>query len=549
MISTAKIEANRRNAKLSTGPRTSHGKNRSRFNALKHGMAAQLPVLPGEDAEAFERQRDGWFDDLRPRTAVEYFFAERAVRLAWQLGRLDRADAARLSFRIQTHGADQNKSQQDEAVDLGQRLFWDPRGPLAVYPHSELPPGGVRVSWSGILGDPDHPALLRRRLESTRAGCRWLIDRWAELGSLLERQAAWHAPERFKVIRLLGKQPLEALHDRELATMLQACHVLDPDSGEPFSELWHELLPAEAAVCQRRLQAWQVDLLPPADAAAARQVLLELVGRETARLKARARRQRRRANLEDELAVTRLAFDDTPAGERFRRYEMWCHRSLLRLLGVFTHPRHDNRNGHGFGSPRALLGTTAPAWYPPPGSRINSTGATDSFEPTHAVGPIRETGLSHCEVTELVSAILAEEEAKNLENEATAEAAPEPISPGESPAAGEATSEIETSLAGHDLRPDTAPAPDGPDLAERVTAVARRILQNEPTADVFAGTHQGGRGVPAGNRASRRRDRARRGANVRREIDELIAPAAPPAASARWLRGVSLRPHDASSRT
>jgi hypothetical protein len=35
--SQAKIDANRRNSKKSTGPRTSAGKNRSRFNAVKHG--------------------------------------------------------------------------------------------------------------------------------------------------------------------------------------------------------------------------------------------------------------------------------------------------------------------------------------------------------------------------------------------------------------------------------------------------------------------------------------------------------------------------------
>ena len=42
----AQVEANRRNAKKSTGPRTADGKSRSRFNALKHGMTAQIVLLP-----------------------------------------------------------------------------------------------------------------------------------------------------------------------------------------------------------------------------------------------------------------------------------------------------------------------------------------------------------------------------------------------------------------------------------------------------------------------------------------------------------------------
>jgi hypothetical protein len=49
MATEAQIEANRRNSKWSTGPRTDQGKNRSRFNALVHGCRASVLVLPTED--------------------------------------------------------------------------------------------------------------------------------------------------------------------------------------------------------------------------------------------------------------------------------------------------------------------------------------------------------------------------------------------------------------------------------------------------------------------------------------------------------------------
>lgn len=42
MTSLAKIEANRKNALRSTGPRTSAGKARSRRNALRHGLAVPI---------------------------------------------------------------------------------------------------------------------------------------------------------------------------------------------------------------------------------------------------------------------------------------------------------------------------------------------------------------------------------------------------------------------------------------------------------------------------------------------------------------------------
>ncbi len=48
-----KSESNRRNAQKSTGPRSSAGKDRSRENALKHGLAA-LRIIDSKRAGAVE---------------------------------------------------------------------------------------------------------------------------------------------------------------------------------------------------------------------------------------------------------------------------------------------------------------------------------------------------------------------------------------------------------------------------------------------------------------------------------------------------------------
>ena len=52
--SEAQILANRRNAALSTGPKTPEGKEQSRRNALKHGMTGAGVVLadPASDEAA-----------------------------------------------------------------------------------------------------------------------------------------------------------------------------------------------------------------------------------------------------------------------------------------------------------------------------------------------------------------------------------------------------------------------------------------------------------------------------------------------------------------
>ena len=57
MATEAQIAANIENAKKSTGPRTNEGKERSRMNALDHGLTARLALLPDEDPASFRLAR------------------------------------------------------------------------------------------------------------------------------------------------------------------------------------------------------------------------------------------------------------------------------------------------------------------------------------------------------------------------------------------------------------------------------------------------------------------------------------------------------------
>ena len=53
MATTKQIDANRRNAQQSTGPRTTAGKSITAANAYKHGIFAESPAITGENTTAF----------------------------------------------------------------------------------------------------------------------------------------------------------------------------------------------------------------------------------------------------------------------------------------------------------------------------------------------------------------------------------------------------------------------------------------------------------------------------------------------------------------
>jgi hypothetical protein len=100
MTSDRQIEANRRNALNSTGPRTDAGKGQSRRNAVRHGLTAETVVDVLEDPEdykAFEIAVASGFD---AQTAVERELALRLASLLWRLRRATAIDTGLLQIPI-----------------------------------------------------------------------------------------------------------------------------------------------------------------------------------------------------------------------------------------------------------------------------------------------------------------------------------------------------------------------------------------------------------------------------------------------------------------
>jgi hypothetical protein len=87
MTSFKQIEANRRNALKSTGPTSAEGKQRSRCNAIRHGLTAETVIATLEDGEDYKAFQAAVTVDYDAQSAVERELVLRLASLLWRLRR------------------------------------------------------------------------------------------------------------------------------------------------------------------------------------------------------------------------------------------------------------------------------------------------------------------------------------------------------------------------------------------------------------------------------------------------------------------------------
>lgn len=87
MATKLQIQANRRNAQLSTGPRTEQGKAASRMNALQTGIDARNEVISGEDPAALAALAAQYDREFQPVGVVERFLVDILIKNDWFLRR------------------------------------------------------------------------------------------------------------------------------------------------------------------------------------------------------------------------------------------------------------------------------------------------------------------------------------------------------------------------------------------------------------------------------------------------------------------------------
>jgi hypothetical protein len=173
MATERQIEANRRNAMLSSGPVSPEGKARSRTNATKHGMASESPEVEACFSPEFEERRARWAVEQQPVGEAGNFSLDRVIAATFRIERCERS----IDNVITT-------------VKQRARLAWDEdRAIEAAEVYGRLERDPVRSS---------------RQLQATVAGVALLIDAWFGLVAPLQPGCDWTELEASKALDLLG---------------------------------------------------------------------------------------------------------------------------------------------------------------------------------------------------------------------------------------------------------------------------------------------------------------------------------------------------------
>jgi hypothetical protein len=330
MATAAQIEANRLNAQKSTGPKTERGKARARGNAVTHGMTARtiMPVLPQEDAKELEEKTQQAIAARKPRDPLEHDQVCRAVRLSWELDRAERVATAHLAHQVrmaERSGPDTVSACELKVVhELGSKLFFQ---------------AGIELGYPDSTGD-DYPAVIVRRLEESAEGCRWLLARWAELGNVLDRKAAWSYPEIIRFVGLQGKRSIEAHFDPELNSLFYAFDALGHRIGHKFWKDWRDMLPVNYKGGFMNVPYREI-APPPSDETAALSLIRSVIERHVGRLEELLAEHEQIEAEEAAERYDRAALDCSPAFERHRRYQSARHRELMRTLETLRKMRKE----------------------------------------------------------------------------------------------------------------------------------------------------------------------------------------------------------------
>jgi hypothetical protein len=144
MTSFKQIEANRRNARKSTGPITQGGKLQSRCNAVGHGLTAETVIRALEDAEDYKAFEAAIIADYDAQSAVERELVLRLASLLWRLRRATTIETGLFEIEAEHLSAARGGHQVSTSSREVVRALFGPK--TSVSSPDSLPACGVTAS-------------------------------------------------------------------------------------------------------------------------------------------------------------------------------------------------------------------------------------------------------------------------------------------------------------------------------------------------------------------------------------------------------------------
>jgi hypothetical protein len=209
MTSFRQIEANRRNACLSTGPVTDEGKRRSRQNAIRHGLTAETVIDGLEDAGDYAAFEMAVTADFDAQSAIERELVLRLASLLWRLRRATTIESG--LFKIQAESLPRLRRRRDcyrkrqnisdfmdrTATDTKDEISWDCKARTNETPApTAKPPHQLDNLTRSFAGLTHSPACLLDKLS------RYEVRLWRQASQILltlqclDRRKSWRPPRR-----------------------------------------------------------------------------------------------------------------------------------------------------------------------------------------------------------------------------------------------------------------------------------------------------------------------------------------------------------------
>ncbi|HEY6991285.1 MAG TPA: hypothetical protein VH369_23005 [Bryobacteraceae bacterium] len=183
-IFPVRLEANRANALLSTGPRTTEGKRTCSLNAVKTGLTGVTVLLPTDDAAEYQRHIAAYQEEFQPVGLEESDLVQSLADIAWRLRRIPALEMA-IYARGRVEFADLFEDEKDPGVR---------RSLIELHTHItyEKQLRNLQLQEARLVRRREKETAELRRLQGEREQ----KERQAQETGAKQKPKLFHAPER-----------------------------------------------------------------------------------------------------------------------------------------------------------------------------------------------------------------------------------------------------------------------------------------------------------------------------------------------------------------